>query len=175
MRRDYTRASDQHAVWSDIDAKSQRFQSHSETDAMSAIYEKVEPLLKEIVHQLRPQEGQVGAAVYGQGHLLGIEFFDHPETLKELLPKLLRGYALDAIDPALSRAREAPPPEPFLERVLVHLETASWARFKALGEGEDARLIEENLENEWAGGALLARRRIVHLHALRSVPSPAGV
>ena len=82
-----------------------------------------------------------------------------------LLDKLVRSYALDAID--TSAEREAPqqpqPPEDFLASVTA----AKAERYPAVGLGEDVRLEGTDV----VGAALVADGRIVHLSAFRSSAS----
>ena len=92
------RRSDQSAVWSDIAAKSARLGAHSDTAAMAAMYEKVVGSLEDFVAAFPPADGQVGAVFLVNGRLGGLELFDAASTWRKLSPKLVRSYALDAID-----------------------------------------------------------------------------
>jgi hypothetical protein len=93
--------------------------------------------------------------------VIGLDLFDHPSTLRKLLPKLIRSYALDALEspenPAKTADRSA------AQELLLSISRAKAETFPSLGVGEDIRLTGTGL----AGGALTADGRIVHLSAFR--------
>ena len=98
------------------------------------------------------------------GRIVGFDLFDCADTLRKLFPKLIRSYALDALDASLGKETEAKIPSAadaaeFLEGVTrAKLET-----FPAIGEGEDLRLSSGGL----TGAALATKERVVHLSAFR--------
>ncbi len=102
---------------------------------------------------------------------VGLELFDSPRTFEALLPKIVRSYALDAIE-----IRAAKPSRPSSARVTSFLEALRKAQaepFPAVGEGDDVRVSGPGV---W-GAALLARGRVVHLSAFRMAGSglrPSG-
>lgn len=166
MRVTGERRSDQGEVWADISAKAQRMASVSVTEAMAAMYEDHAASVDEFVAALPAVPGQAGAMFTIDGVLVGLDLFDHPATFRKLLPKLVRSYALDAIDAGLMARNGAAgsasghaAPETFLEE----LRRADAQTFPAIGEGEDLRLTGKQL----TGGALIARGRVVHLSAFR--------
>ena len=156
------RRSDQGDVWREVSMKLQSLGSHSPSEAVEQAFEDNEDRLEAYVRELRSQEGQFGAVFAIHGRVRGLEVFDCAETCAKLLPKIIRSYALDAIDPRM-RGRDrskADSPEALLEQVAG----AKYHESEAVGEGVDLRF--EN-ENGLVGGALLARERIVHLVAFR--------
>ena len=54
--------------------------------------------LDEFVAAFTPVERQVGAVFFVNGRAAGLELFDAPRTWRTLAPKLIRSYALDALD-----------------------------------------------------------------------------
>ena len=92
------RSSDQQEVWSAIAEKSARLGAPSDTSAMSAMYDKLDHSLEDFVAAFAPVERQVGAVFLVNGRVVGLELFDAPSTWRKLSPKLVRSYALDAID-----------------------------------------------------------------------------
>src|SRR5262245_22943155 len=90
-------ASDQGAVWSDIDALSVKLGYHSPTSAMHDVSQSRRPLIDEYVRDIDVAETQVGAIFAINGLAAGIEIFDCPATFRTYLPKILRSYAIDAI------------------------------------------------------------------------------
>lgn len=158
------RRSDQGEVWADISAKARRMAAVSETEAMAAMHEGHAASVDSFVAALPAVEGQAGALFAINGELVGLDLFDHQATLSKLLPKLVRSYALDAIDAGVvageggaSGAAGRLAPEALIEEI-GRVDAQS---FPAVGEGEDVRLTGKGLTR----GALVARGRVVHLSA----------
>ena len=160
LRATGDRRSDQGAVWDDIAGKAARLGVQSDTSAMADIYETAHDAIEEHVDALAASaKGHVGAAFGVGGRLAGLELFDSPRTLDALLPKLVRSYALDAIE-----VRAAKPSRPSPARVTSFLESLRKAQaepFPAVGEGDDVRVTGPGV----SGAALVARGRVVHLSA----------
>jgi hypothetical protein len=163
------RHSDQHEVWADIASKAERLSSRSDTGAMAAIYDSHATDVEAFVRELPPVEGQCGAVFAIEGQLVGLDLFDYQATLQKLLPKLVRSYALDAVDAAIGGGQAPPRPTSPEEaaRLLSRVAHAAGQAFPAVGEGEDVRLSAPGL----TGGALLARERLVHLSAFHIADS----
>ena len=126
---------------------------------MSDIYVESAAQLDGYVRALGAVPGQRGAVVAINGKVVGLELFDSPAAFSRYLEKLVRAYALDAIE---TQARELRIPSDTDAQAFLDLIWATHAqRFPALGEGEDIRLAGAGL----AGGALLAAGRLVHLAA----------
>ena len=157
-----TRRSDQQAVWSAIAEKSARLGAESDTAAMAAMFEKLDHSLEDFIAAFPPVDRQVGAVFLVNGCLAGLELFDAPSTWRKLSPKLVRSYALDAID----RKRSRPPVTSQDGKVLIDAISASQSSvFPAVGEGEDVRLSGRDV----IGAALIARGRAIHLCAFMTV------
>ena len=91
------------------------------------------------------------------GKVAGLELFDSPATFAKYLDRLIRSWAMDAIETASSKALA--PSLDDVGRFLDEMKAAAAERFDALGEGEDIRLSGKGI----AGGALAAEGRLVHL------------
>jgi hypothetical protein len=152
--------SDQGAVWDAIERKSMRMRSRSETAAMSRIYEDHDLRLQAYDEAFATVPRQVGAVFAIGGEIRGLELFDFPVTFARLFPKLLKSYALDALE---WEEDSSPPSEAIAQGFLHEVALAEGSRHRARGEGEDIRLHNAGL----AGGALEARGRLVHLYAFR--------
>jgi hypothetical protein len=154
-----SRASDQGEVWSRISEKSARLSAESETSAMSALFEKLETPLEAFVAAFSPVDHQVGAMFFINGAQVGLELFDAASTWRKLAPKLVRGYAVDAID---RRGRPSRTRPPRAANVFAHTVGSTPASvFPAIGEGTDVRLTGTDV----AGAALVAGGRVIHLSA----------
>ena len=152
------RTSNQAAVWADIDGKMQRLNAHSSTSAMSDIFEQHAEALEDYVRPFQAAPNQIGAAFAMAGRVMGLDLFDNPGSFGKLFPKLVRSYALDAIDYSTKEGREEGQSGPDFLKAIV---SAGYETFKAIGEGNDLRFSNEKI----CGAALYARDRIVHLTA----------
>ena len=154
------RRSNQGEVWDDISAKLNSLGSQSATQAVESAFMDHDQQLNAYVEHLRPVENQLGAVFAVKGQITGLELFDSQETCRVLMPKIIRSYALDAIDPGLrgNDGANEPSPDEFLARV----GKSAIREAQAVGEGTDLRF--DNASGV-AGGALQARDRIVHLVA----------
>jgi hypothetical protein len=156
--------SDQGAVWDLIDAKSARLEARSETSAMAAMYEKLTVPLDDFVTAFPPADKQIGAVFFINGAPVGLELFDVPATWRKLSSKLIRSYAVDALDKRDRGAHSAAPANAAAFAAAVACTAASV--FQAAGEGEDVRLNGHDMQ----GAALVARGRAIHVSAFPNQP-----
>jgi hypothetical protein len=98
LRERGNRRSNQGVVWDDISAKSESLGAVSRTEAMADVYEQQKASLDQFVEHFATADGQIGALFAINGEIVGIDIFDNAETFAKLSPKLVRSYALDAID-----------------------------------------------------------------------------
>ena len=162
MSRDpQSRHADQGAVWAEIDAKMATMAACSDTDAMADIYEQHRGSLDDYVGAFEQQTGQVGAVFVVGTRFAGVDLFAHDETFGVLLPKLLRSYALDALE--LRAGKPIEPRTDFAQRLVADVLAAQAQKYPAVGMGEDVRIESPAV----AGGALAADGAVVHLAAFR--------
>jgi hypothetical protein len=157
MARSGIAHSDQGEVWDDIAVKAARLHAASATSAMADIYEHHAGRVEDYAAAFTAAEGQVGALFALNGEVNGFDLFDAPSTLAALLPKLVRSYALDAID-AWSEGIK-PPTAEVAPRLLLAAAAAVGQGFPAVGLGEDFRLTGKG----FSGAALVLDGRIIHL------------
>jgi hypothetical protein len=146
---------DQGRVWDDIGCAAQCLGVHSPTRAMSDIFESHRPRIDEFVAALRPVERQVGALFAIGGAPAGFDLFAHGATLRAMLPKLVRSYAVDAIRVGDGNGADQ-------ERARALLDAAAAATvesYPAVGLGTTVRLSADGL----VGGGLVHDDRLVHL------------
>jgi hypothetical protein len=154
--------SDQSDVWADIAENSSRLGSRSPTSAMEAIYVDHAASIDTYVEGCRPVDGQVGALFAIDRVVIGFDLFDREETLRALLPKLVRSVAVDAIDHDRVRGKlDAGSASPLAERFLAALSTVPDRAAKSIGLGDDVRLDGSGI----TGAALVADGSVVHLAA----------
>jgi hypothetical protein len=159
LRDSGARHADQGEIWADVAAKVRSSGSASATSAMSDAYEARARAIGEYAAAFFPELRQCGAVLAIDGRVQGLELFDSPSAFARYFAKLVRGYALDAVETA--NGKVLAPPEEEVRRFLERVGAAAGERFAALGEGEDIRLSGEGL----AGGALAVGGRVVHLAA----------
>jgi hypothetical protein len=164
MRESGSRAADQGAVWDAVAARASSLRVASPTGAMGDVFDGHRASLEAYVGAFRAAPRQAGAVFAIGGRVAGLELFDSARTWRTYMPKLVRSYALDAID-ALSRREASPParaPGRGLKELLAAVRRAEGAAYPAVGVGEDVRFEAAGV----AGGALVADRAVVHLSAL---------
>lgn len=158
LRHSGGRSSDQTDIWNEIAAKSERMAVASPTAAMSALYDHSRARLDDFVGAMPHNERQVGAMFCIGGDIVGIDAFDCATTFAKAAPKLIRSYAIDAMEspiPVVSKDLGVEAVRSFL----VSITAAEATRFKALGLGDDVPLKGPHL----AGAALEISGQVVHL------------
>jgi hypothetical protein len=161
LAREGRASSDQRAVWASIDAKLARLAQSSRTAAMVDAFEARRRGLDAFVVALKPLPGQTGAVFAMNGRVGGVELFDQASVLAAMFPKLVRSWALDAIETP-SDDLPAPPGEA-AQAFLDMVAEAGMQSFPAVGQGTDVRLNSAQV----SGGALVDAGRVVHLNAFR--------
>ena len=159
LRADGSRSSDQREVWSRIAEKSARLGAVSDTSAMSAMYETCHVSLEEFVAAFTPVERQVGAVFFVNGRAAGLELFDAPRTWRTLAPKLIRSYALDALDQGDNPIQSNGAAE--ATKLIDRLMSSQASIFPAVGEGTDVRFDGAGA----LGAALVTSDRAIHVSA----------
>ncbi|MBZ5537846.1 MAG: hypothetical protein LAO31_17975 [Acidobacteriia bacterium] len=163
------RNSNQSELWEMNDLKASRMRVHSPTSAMDAMYETHTGDIEEFVRAFTAREDQVGALFAIDGKIVGFDVFDCTATLRYLLPKLARSYALDAIESSFSKNQGDPAlGSPTLAEAGEFLRSVVEARaetFPAVGEGVDVRLTGPAV----TAAALVAEERLVHMSAFHLV------
>ena len=162
LRQSASYRSDQGEIWRDVEEKFVALCMESASASMSDAFEGRSADINEYVRAVRPVEHQVGAVFAVDGKVVGMELFDSAATFTKLIDKIVRSYAMDAIE---GEARDVQPPvEEVVRKFLDDMKAAVIERFPAVGEGEQLRLESDSL----AGGALLADDHLVHVCVLRT-------
>jgi hypothetical protein len=159
MRTTGARRSDQCALWTEIAAKASRMEAESRTQAMSAMYERHAISVEEFVRAFAWQERQVGVVFAVGGRAFGLDLLDHPASMQRLFPKLMRSYALDALD--TPPAQGEPAVLATFSALMARVAAARSFTQPAVGMGKDVRLTSDSV----SGAALWAGDRYVHICA----------
>jgi len=168
MRSRGTRQADQGEVWDDIASKSVRMNVRTPTGAMSDVYGAHRPRIDDYVGAFKIESDQRGAVFAIGERIEGLELFDCRETVTEMLPKLIRSYAIDAVESIGAHRRDPSAEE--AETFIGRLVEAEFETYPALGEGTEVRV---NGAGVIAGG-LVAEGRVVHLAAF-AAPEEVGL
>jgi hypothetical protein len=163
MRARRSRHSDQSEIWADISSKSASMGVHSETDAMSDIYQNRAKEIDDYCSAFSVQSNQVGAIFYIGGKVAGMDLLETQDVFSRLLPKLVRSYALDAIEEEPASSEK--PAKQDAGDFLFQISNASQEEYAAVGLGTDCRLNGANI----TGGALVLEKRVIHLVAFPTV------
>jgi tetratricopeptide (TPR) repeat protein len=90
--------SDQGAVWMEVNRKLRAHDTESPSFALHEVYASHEVRLNDAFDHLAPGEGWSGAVFAFGGSIIGLDLFDKSSTLGKLWPKLVRAYAIDALE-----------------------------------------------------------------------------
>jgi hypothetical protein len=159
LRESGTRRSNQGDVWDRIADKAARLGAESDTGAMAAMFEQAQAPIDKFVEAFPPHPRQAGALFAINGRIVGLELFDAPATWRKLAPKLVRSYAVDAIDRGGEAGKSALSEE--AKRFIAAIAVSDASAFPATGLGSDVRLSSPDL----AGAVLVADGRAVHMSA----------
>ena len=154
--------SDQGRIWRDIEEKSARMNVAAPTGAMADVYESYDGKLSEFIDNFKLIEWQVGAVFAINGQILGVEGFGWHDTFKRFFDKLVKSYALDALDNSTSRQVKSVPPDN-ARRFIA-------SAVKSKGEGHRSIGLGENITFESrivSGAALVGKDRVLHLSAFK--------
>ena len=158
-------ASNQSDVWNAISKKSSRMSVRSATSAMSDIFEQHDVDIESYVDAFGTGKDQAGAIFAIGGKIAGCEVFDNHDTFRKLYPKLIRSYALDAIE---QRNTKESVSVGTAKAFLKELSGAEKKAFDAIGMGSDVRMRGEYL----TGAALTVDDALIHLCAFRLEQEP---
>ncbi len=153
------RDGNQGQVWQEVSRLADYLDTSSSTEAMADIFAAKEAELQPYLQAFELVLNQVGALFVIHGQILGLDCFDSPPIFAMLLPKLVRGYAMEALATPIPAV--TPQPNLGIQGFLAELQKAQVDTFPALGEGSDLRLKGQTL----IGSALIARQRVIHLSA----------
>jgi hypothetical protein len=134
----------QQAVWAEVGAKSSRMGSFSPTEAAGQLYVDHHASLDDYLQALPRRVGQSGVLVGIAGRLVCLDYLSRSDVFAGLHQKLLRGYALQALESPV----EKPLRRAVVGRFLGELELAGRTRRPAAGLGEERQLSEHAVGSE---------------------------
>lgn len=159
LRTRGTPTSDQRAVWNEVESCLEFTGTTSPTGALTDSHAQRREAIEQYVQALDYPEGARGVLVAVDGRFAVLDLFDKPATLQSVWPRLLSGYALDAL------CGEAQRPRPLavrrLRAALQYIAGVQCQPCPTAGIGEDWRFESEAL----VGQALVAEGTCIHLCA----------
>ena len=157
---------DQSEVWDEISSKAERMKSYSPTSAMGDIFEDHRKRVSDYVKAFTAVEDQAGMLVMVGNDIVGLDLFDSKETFKKLMPKLIRSFALDAIELSTKKPYQLKIKD--AEELLKKSAAANVSAHPGIGDGNNIRLQNE----EVVGGALVLDYQVIHLSVFRNDDLP---
>ena len=168
MQQDGSRRSDQRRVWADISAKASRMAAPSATQAMAEIFDRHRTSLESFVEAFAHGETKTGALFAIGSEVVGLDLFDRCATLDAVMPKLVRSYAIDAMETEVESGKPAKKED--AKTFLGKLAEAEIQSYEAVGLGNDLRLLSPGV----VGGGLAVDGDLVHLAAFAAESETAS-
>jgi hypothetical protein len=161
-----THGADQGMVWDNIAAKQARMSVRSETSAMADMFDQHETPIEDYTRAFKAETCQVGVLFAIDGEAEGLDLFDAPETFASILPKLVRSFAIDALETANDETEAAglSTASQFLDRISA----ANADNYPGVGLGTDLRLTAPLV----SGGGLVYEEQLIHLVAFSTQAPP---
>jgi len=158
LKRKMRYQSNQSRIWQDIAEKSARMEVNSPTRAMADVYETYEDKLKGFSEKFHLIEWQVGAVFAINGQILGLEGFGCHDTFKQFFKKLIKSYALDALDSKASSKNGSVPPDK-VRKFISFTTGAVFSKHPSIGMGTNITLESPAV----SGAGLVERKQTLHL------------
>jgi hypothetical protein len=130
----------------------------SSTGALHEMYEQTHNQIKDYLDTFLPPEGAEGVLVLINGQIAGADLFDHHETLTTLWGKLLKSYAVDALERQKEPVTVPQPPADDTQQFLASAQDAIEEEYDSTGLGKDVRFSSEAV----TGSCLLWEDRAIH-------------
>ncbi len=161
LRRGRGHRSDQGAVWEEVDRLAYLHASPSPTDALqdtrAGLSERL-AAFEDLSNQL--PESARGVVVAIGDRPVAVEILAGPRSFMKALPKLLAGYALEALE---HEGNGELPDVPAVKKFVSGLAAAPQEQHAAVGEGTDVRLEGEG----FSGYALCGNGSVLHAAAFQ--------
>jgi hypothetical protein len=158
---------DQAAVWAEVDARHHQTRTVSATAALRDAYvQRADELARAERDLPYPEDHPTGVIALVEGRALCADLFDRPETLRQYWSRLVRSYAIEAVDgrsaakPRLDSAR----------RLLARPLTAVRTPFASPGLGVDVRIAGNGV----VGAALVHDGSVLHTSLFRRRQTPGN-
>jgi len=165
MRRRLSFASDQGAVWQEVDRVLDAHQVATPTRSYAEIANRRPPKVVNVADRVRPAPNQVGVVACLGSRPVCADVFETPEVLAVVWEGLVASYAADPDD--FGRHASAPATTPGPEEIGVWLSAVGGGSITAgpqLGLGEHLTSVAPSVE----AAALVFEDRVVHLSVFQA-------
>ena len=152
--------SDQGKIWAEVARQQQALEVCSGTTAMSDTLASHVDQIGEFQEKLGYVEEASGLAMAVGGKVVALDLFDQPETCRKVWPRLVSGFALDALE---AKPTEHTADVAEVEGLLLLLERAAWQQVPSVGEGEELRA---EIEVGHYASKLTFQGRLVHANVV---------
>jgi ARG and Rhodanese-Phosphatase-superfamily-associated Protein domain len=159
------RMADQGAIWAEVERKRAEVGAGvSSTAAMRDTFVQRGVDVDRILAAFeRPSPKQTGVVVCVSGEPVALDAFDRPETLAALWPRLVRGYAMEALGSPARSVERAETASAFVERVT----SGEGSEYDAVGLGREVAITSPGS----IASALVWKGAVVHLAAFADATS----
>ncbi|MCX8053804.1 MAG: hypothetical protein N3B12_08345 [Armatimonadetes bacterium] len=154
--------SDQSRIWDHVAEKRASLGLGNASGPMHEAYAVQEPTISNYVKHFHIVPGQIGAVFAIRGEIIGADMFDQSQTLTRLFEKMIKSYALDAIEQDRFRNNRLPTLGVVEARRFVRLvleRNVAFRDYDSPGEGRDVRIDSPRIN----GAALVAEGRPIHI------------
>jgi len=158
--------SNQGRIWENIAEKSARMEVKAPTGAMADVYDNYEDELYEFLEKFHLIEWQVGAVFAINGQVLGSEGFGCHDTFKRFFDKLVKSYALDALDRLKKQQNKSVPPDN-ARRFVASATKSKGEVHPSIGLGTNITFESRIV----SGSALVEGNRVLHISAFKKEKS----
>ena len=149
---------DQMRVWDDIQEKSVQMSVHSPTGALTDLFEAYDNRLEEYSKAFRLVECQVGAIFAINGQVAGLDAFGHDQTFAKFFGRIIKSYALDAIDWSKQEETDRISPET-TRRFLDSAAECTMEQHPSLSLGQNIQFESKDI----TGSGFVHEDRVIHL------------
>ena len=145
-----------------ISGKLDRMNVSAPTAAIADAYDSYADRLSDFLERFRLIEWQVGAVFAINGQVLGLECFGCSDTFEKFFNKLIKSYALDALDWMDASKEDSVPPEK-ARRFIQSAANSKGESHPSTGLGQTVTLESRIV----SGAALVEGERVIHLSAFK--------
>lgn len=147
----------QAGVWAEVERKMTVLGSRSDTSALHDVFSDQSAKLERYLEGMTAPSESNGMVVVIDGRIAGAELFDKPATLTKLWVKLLKSYALDALEAASKGGKRVK--SEVASEWLRKASSAQTESYDSPGLGPDIRIEG----NQVHGATLVVEGRPLHL------------
>ncbi len=156
LRESQEYRSDQSEVWGDINQMTAEAEVESATGAMKDVFEKRGSDLESYIKAFKYQPGQKGILVFLDGEPAGFDMVSRDAAYKELHPKLVKSYAMEAV--LLKNRKDVANGRKKAEDFIRQVTACKGSKYESAGSGWDHRFEGDEI----VGSALVYGKNVIH-------------